>query len=122
MAGLVTTTLGRTAQRVPGLRKIPIMRLLALGEIVVLARAHVTKLDPNEWRRLLELIRIGRGRPSNLSAHQRRELRSLIDKAEPRLFAGAAAETLSPVSLPDRLLYGSSPPKRAGKRKKSRKK
>jgi len=98
--------LGRTAERVPGLRRIPIVRLLALAEIAVLAREHVSKLELAEWRRMAELIRIGRGRPSNLSARQRRELRSLVAKAEPRLFAGDAIDKLSPVSLPDRLLYG----------------
>jgi hypothetical protein len=106
MPGPVTKVLGRTAERVPGLRRIPIVRLLALAEIAVLAREHVSKLELAEWRRMAELIRIGRGRPSNLSARQRRELRSLVAKAEPRLFAGDAIDKLSPVSLPDRLLYG----------------
>jgi hypothetical protein len=112
------TALGQTAKRVPGLKKIPILRLLALGEVALLAREHVTKLEPNERRRLLELIKIGRGRPSNLSANQRRELNSLVAKAEPRLFAGAAVDKLSPISLPNRLLYGSS----RGKSKKRLKK
>jgi len=106
MPGPVTTVLGRTAQRVPVLRRVPILRLLTLAEIAVLARTHISKLEPGEWRRMIELIRIGRGRPSNLSMRQRRELQNLVARAEPRLFAVAAIATLSPVSLPGRLLHG----------------
>jgi hypothetical protein len=102
----VVTLLGRTAERIPGLRRLPVLKLLALGEIAVLARVHIAKLEPAEWRRLGELIRIGRGRPSNLSKRQRRELESLIAKAEPRLFAGEAVDKLAPVPVPSRLLYG----------------
>jgi len=115
--GPISTALGKTAERVPGLRRIPIVKLLVLGEVAVLARAHLSKLDAKERRRLLELIRISRGRTSSLSAHQRRELRSLVAKAEPRVFAGTAVEKLSPVSLPDRLLYGSSSKSRQKKKK-----
>jgi hypothetical protein len=108
MPGPVSKALGRTAEHVPGLRRIPVLRLLVLAEIAVLARAHISKLAPAEWKRMAELVRIGRGRPSNLSARQRRELTALVEKAEPRLFAGHAINMLSPVSIPDRLLYGAS--------------
>jgi hypothetical protein len=111
MPSPVTTALGRralgqTTKRVPGLRRIPVMRLLALAEVAVIARAHLSKLEPAEWRRMIELIRVARGRPGNLSARQRRELSALVAKAEPRLLAGEAIDRLSPVSLPGRLLYG----------------
>jgi hypothetical protein len=112
----MTTALGRTAERVPGLRRIPILKLLALAEIAVLLRAHIVKLEPAEWRRMAELVRIGGGRPSNLSIRQRRELRSLVEKAEPRLFAGEALGKLSPVSLPERLLYGASGHRKGAKK------
>lgn len=98
--------IGQAAERVPGLRRIPIVKLLLLAEIAVLAREHIAKLEPDEWRRMLELIRIGRGRTSNLSMRQRRELKSLVAKAEPRLFAGEAIDKLSPVHVPKRLVYG----------------
>ena len=106
MAGPVIKLVGRTAQHVPGLRRVPILKLLALAEIAVLARDHATRLEPAEWRRVIELIRLGRGRPSNLSPRERQELESLIAKAEPRIFAGTAIDKLSPVPLPNRLLYG----------------
>jgi hypothetical protein len=107
MAPPAVRLLGRTAEHLPGLRRIPILRLLALAEIAVLAREHISKLEPAEWRRVAELIKVGRGRPSNLSARQRRELQELVAKAEPRLFAGEAVEKLAPVRVPKRLLYGS---------------
>ncbi|HWF24272.1 MAG TPA: hypothetical protein VG275_02420 [Solirubrobacteraceae bacterium] len=106
MAGPIVKLVGRTAEHVPGLRRIPILKLLAVAEIIVLARDHITKLSPAEWRRVIELIRIGRGRPSNLSPRQRNDLQALVAKAEPRIFAGDAVDKLSPVPVPKRLLYG----------------
>ena len=102
----LTNAVGRVAGRIPGVRRIPVLRLLAVGEIVLLAREHIGKLEPQERRRLVELLRRGRGRPQNLSARDRDELAALIDKAEPRLFAGVAAEKLSPVPLPHSFVRG----------------
>lgn len=78
------------------LRGIPVARLLAIGELLLLAREHVTRLNPQERRRVLELVRRGRGRPSRLSGRERRELAMLIAKAEPRMFARTAAKKLIP--------------------------
>jgi hypothetical protein len=108
----MTKLAGRTAQHLPGLRRIPILRLLALAEVAMLARDHIAKLEPGEWRRMGELIRLARGRPKNLSARQREELRALVAKAEPRLFAGEAIDRLAPVKLPKRLVYGPARAKR----------
>jgi hypothetical protein len=88
------------------LRRLPVAKLLALAEIVSLAHDHVTRLEPHERRRVLELLRIGRGRPSHLSAAQRAELHLLIAKADPRLFAGMVADKLSPVKLPKHVVRG----------------
>jgi hypothetical protein len=96
----------RLAGRVPGLRRIPAVRLLALGEIALLARNHVGKLEPDERRRLVSLVRQGHGRPRNLSDAERDELSRLVAKAEPRRFAGLAADRLSPVPLPRRVVNG----------------
>ncbi len=98
--------LERATRRVPALRNIPVVKLLAAGEIVLIARNHVAMLEPTERRRLLELLRIGHGRPSHLSPRERDELRELVAKAEPRLFAGLVAEKLSPVHLPTRVVRG----------------
>jgi hypothetical protein len=98
--------LGHGAGRIPGLRRLPILKVLAIGEIALLARSHLRKLDADERRRLIELLREGRGRPRNLSAAEREELTGLVAKAEPRLFAGSVADKLSPVPLPRRAVQG----------------
>ena len=97
------------ATRVPGLRRLPVFRLLALGEIALLARTHLLMLEPAERSRLVELIRRGRGRSARLSAHERDELGDLLAKAQPRLFVGLAADKLSPVRLPRRVVRGKRP-------------
>jgi hypothetical protein len=51
-------------------------------------------------------VRTGRGRPSKLSDAERAELRELVAKAEPRLFAGTVADALSPLPLPRRVVHG----------------
>ena len=96
----------RLARGVPGLRHVPIVRLLAIAEIALLAQDHVVRLTPQERRRLVQLLMVGRGRPQRLSETQREELRQLVAKAEPRLFAGEVAEKLSPIKLPDRIVRG----------------
>lgn len=105
---LLPRTMLRAAGRVPGLRRLPVMKLLAIAEIALLARDHVSKLEPAERRRLIELLRLGRGRTSTLSPAEREELAGLVAKAEPRLFAGLAADKLSPVPLPHRFVHGRS--------------
>jgi hypothetical protein len=104
--GAATQALVHGASRVPGLKRLPVLKLLAIGEIALAARAHALRLEGGERRRLVELVRTGRGRPSKLSEAERAELRELVAKAEPRLFAGTVADALSPVPLPRRLVRG----------------
>jgi hypothetical protein len=85
---------------------LPVLKLLAAAELALLAHDHVTRLDHDERRRLLQLIRIGRGRRSNLSEAEQEELNTLVSKMEPRQLAGHAVDKLSPVPLPKRLVYG----------------
>jgi hypothetical protein len=82
------------------------VRVLALAEIALIARDHVTRLEPQERRRLVHLVRVGRGRPQRLTEREREELRGLVAKAEPRLFVGEVAEKFSPVKLPQRIVRG----------------
>jgi hypothetical protein len=81
------------------LRRMPFLKLLAVAKVVSLARRHYRHLDPSDRRRLAELVR--RGRRMNQS--ERRELRRLLGKLEPRAFAFASADAFSPVRLPRRL-------------------
>jgi hypothetical protein len=99
-------TLTRTAAHAPGVRRVPVVKLLAAAELAVLTRHHVQRLTVAERRRVLELVRRGRGRPSNLNEAERQELSELVARAEPRLLAGHAVNAFSPVPLPRRLVYG----------------
>ena len=105
-AGLVTRSVARAVGRVPGLSRVPVLKLLAAAEIALLARDHVMRLDRQERRRLVELVRIGRGRRRNLSEAERGELETLVARLEPRLLAGLAVEKLSPLPIPRRLVHG----------------
>jgi hypothetical protein len=104
--GAAVRALGHGIGRVPGLRRLPILKVRAIGEIALLARSHLRKLEPHERRRLVELMRAGHGRPRNLSEAEQTELTRLVAKAEPRLFAGSVADKLSPVPLPRRVVHG----------------
>jgi hypothetical protein len=109
--GLLTIAISKTAGHVPGLKRIPILKLLAFAEVALLAREHFTKLEPSERRRLIQLVRRGRGRGSNLAESERDELATLVAKAEPRLFAGTAADKFSPIPLPGLVVRGRAKPK-----------
>ena len=85
--------------RIPGLKRLPVFKLLAIGELALVARRHLQHLDAGQRRRLAELVRRGYG----LSTAEREELRGLIAKLDARAFAGSAVERLSPVPLPKRL-------------------
>jgi hypothetical protein len=78
------------------LRRMPFFRVLAIGQVILLARRHFRHLDANDRRRLRELVLRGH----ELSSTERDELRGLLSKLEPREFAFAAASRFSPVRLP----------------------
>jgi hypothetical protein len=105
-SGFVTRTAGKVADRVPGLRRVPLVQLLSAAEIVLLTRDHVMRLTPDERRRLVTLVRVGRGRRARLSEAQRTELEQILAKFAPRLLVGEAVSKLSPVPLPRRLTHG----------------
>jgi hypothetical protein len=99
-ATFLSQTVGSIAGRVPGVRRLPWMRLLLLGEVALLLKDHVQRLTPAERRRLVVLVRDARGRPGRLSQAERAELEGLIAKVEPMLFASTAARKFSPVPIP----------------------
>jgi hypothetical protein len=99
----------RAAERLPGLRRVPVMKLVAFAEVAQLARQHYERLEPRERRRVVVLLKKARGRGSNLSRREREELMALVAKVEPRAFAGHAADMLSPVPLPRRVVEGKKP-------------
>jgi hypothetical protein len=77
------------------LRRLPFFKVLAIGQVALLARRHLQQLDPAQRRRLAELVRGAR----SLSADERRELRDLLGRLEPRAFAAGAADAFSPLPL-----------------------
>jgi hypothetical protein len=81
-------------------------RLLAAARVVLLARQHWHKLEPDERRRVVTLMRVAGGRRGRLTSGERLELAGLIAKADPRLFAGLVAQRFSPVPLPGRMVRG----------------
>jgi hypothetical protein len=87
---------GRVAKR------LPMFKVLSIAQVALLGRRHLQRLEPGEARRITELVRRGR----HLSEPEKEELRILTAKLEPRAFAAAAADHLSPVPLPRRLLTG----------------
>src|ERR1700759_916778 len=96
--------IGAAAARVPGLRRVPVVRLLFLAEVALMAHRHLQRLDGRERRRLAELVRRGRGRSNNLPPDEAEELRELVARLEPRVLAGETVLRVSPVPLPRRLV------------------
>ena len=74
--------------------------LLAAAEVVVAVRNHVSdRLTPKERKRMLEIVRSSKGRPSNLSDRERKELRALLGKVEPGDLAKKVGD--QPLRRPD---------------------
>jgi hypothetical protein len=105
-SGFVNRSIGAAANRVPGVRRLPVFKLVSAAEIALLAREHLGRLEPEERRRMFQLVRAGRGRTSQLTDSERDELGRLVAKLEPRLLAGRAADRLSPLPLPRRVVHG----------------
>ena len=77
--------------------------VIVLAEIAVLLKHHWERLDEKERKRLPELVRKSKGRPSNLSLREKREMRRMVEKIGPRELAVGAADKVSPVGVPDRI-------------------
>jgi hypothetical protein len=68
--------------------------LLAAAEVVLAVKDHVTdRLTPKERNRIVEIVRSSKGRPSNLSNRERRELQALLGKVEPGQLVKRVATT-----------------------------
>ena len=67
------------------------LRVLAIAQLALLVRHHLTLLSGDERSRLAVLVGRSRGRPRrNLSADERAELLGLVQKLEPGSFARGA--------------------------------
>ena len=105
-SSITNIAIGKASRRIPGLRRVPVLKLLAAAEVALLARDHMLRLSPSERRRLISLVRIGRGRTSRLTGAEREDLEHLLDKLEARTLVGHAVDRMSPVPLPRRIVYG----------------
>jgi hypothetical protein len=77
--------------------------LLAAGEVVLAVRNHLTdRLSEKERQRMVAIVRSSKGRPSNLSDRERKELKSLLGKVEP----GELAKTVATSSFAGRFAKG----------------
>jgi hypothetical protein len=81
------------------LRRMPFLKLLAIAQTMLLARRHFQRLNSRDRRRMSELVRRG----PRMDRRERKELRRLIGKLEPRVFAATTADAFSPFPLPRRL-------------------
>jgi hypothetical protein len=69
---------------------------IAAIQVAWLANRHWRRLEPEERRRLRELIRKSRGRPSRLSRKERAEAEELLQKLDYAELGGGVAKTLLP--------------------------
>jgi len=86
-------------------RRLSFFKVVAVVQIALLVRRHLTALTPIERRRAAELTR----RARRLTPAERRELLDLAMKLEPRAFAAGAVNHLSPVPGTGRVLRGRKP-------------
>jgi hypothetical protein len=102
--GLYTQLVGKAAQRIPGLRMLPVVRLIMAGEVLVLGKHHFDQISAEERGRIIGLVAKAKGRPKNLSLEEQVELNAIVQKLEPRLFMAEAADRMSPVGVPNPVL------------------
>ena len=77
--------------------------LLAAAEIVLAIRNHVnTRLTEKDRQRMVEIVKASKGRPSNLSDRQRKELKALLGQVEP----GELAKTVATSGFASRFTKG----------------
>lgn len=94
---LMNVAVARAAERLPGLKRLPLARLVLVAELAILAKAHFERLSPAERRRIVLLVKQAKCLPQNLSEGERLELRKLVDKVEPKAFADEAVQRFSPL-------------------------
>ncbi len=67
------------------------LRVLAVAQIALLVRRHLSLLEPDERSRLAGLVAKSKGRPrKNLSSNEREEMLRLVRKLEPGEFGKGA--------------------------------
>jgi hypothetical protein len=70
--------------------------LVVAFEVAWITRSHWRRLEPDERKRLTDLARKSRGRPSRLSERERREAADLLEKLDYAELGGNVAATMVP--------------------------
>jgi|RhiMethySRZTD1v2_1073278.scaffolds.fasta_scaffold4592043_1 transposase len=83
-------------------RAVPLMWAFAVAEALGATRRHFSGVDPRVRRRAVELARKSKGRPSNLTAHEKKELRRLVGEMDLWQLSKELAAVASPVGMPGR--------------------
>lgn len=66
--------------------------LLAIAEAVMAVKNHLdTHLSARDRARLVEVVKATKGNPMNLTERERRDLKSILDKVEPKELAKTVA-------------------------------
>jgi len=102
MAGITYRAGKWFARRRATRRAVPLMWALVVAEALGATRRHFAGIDPRLRRRAVELARKSKGRPSNLTAHEKRELRNLVGQMDLWQLSKELAAVASPVGMPGR--------------------
>jgi hypothetical protein len=81
-------------------RAVPLMWAFAVAEALAATHRHFTSVDPKVRRRAVELVRKSKGRPANLTAAEKQELRRLVGQMDLWRLSRELAAVASPVGLP----------------------
>jgi hypothetical protein len=90
------------ARRRAARRGIPLLWAFAVAEALAATRRHFASVDPAVRRRAVELVRKSKGRPSNLTAADKAELRRLVGQMDLWQLSKELAAVASPVGMPGR--------------------
>ena len=81
---------------------MPLLWAFAVAEALTTTRRHFAGVDPRARRRAVELVRRSKGRPSNLTAAEKQELRRLVGEMDLWRLSKDIAAVASPVGMPGR--------------------
>jgi hypothetical protein len=94
------------ARRKATRRAVPLMWAFAVAEALSATRRHFAGVDPKVRRRVVHLVRKSKGRPANLTAHEKKELRRLVGDMDLWALSKELAAVASPVGMPGRKKRG----------------
>ena len=102
----LTRTVGWAGRRVAMRSRWLAQRLwlVAAAPVALIANRHWRRLEPEERRRLRELLVRSKGRPSKLTARERREAEVLLEKLDYAELGGNVTTALLPFGPLGRLV------------------